>query len=58
MNLIAGYITLKILSNFTWYQDLVLDVVTMIVANFQTSDNVYLGMEFWNPVCSPRRGDR
>ena len=36
----------KIRSNFTWYRDLVLDVLDMIVASFQTSDNVYLGTEF------------
>ena len=41
----------KLPSNFTWYRDLVLDVVTMIVPRFETLDNVYLGMEFWNPAC-------
>ena len=47
----------KILSHFTWYRDLVLDVVNMIVATFYTSDDVYLGMEFGKPV-SVRLGDR
>ena len=48
---------IKILSSFIWYRDLVLDVVNMIVATFQTSDNVYLGMEFGKPV-DVRLGDR
>ena len=40
----------KFLSNFTWYRDLVLDVVDMM-ASFQTSDSVYLATEFGKLVC-------